>query len=55
MIILPSPFPLLASDQADVIEIFHELMRQSREAAHAEALMPQEPVTPPSDACDPTL
>lgn len=50
-----TPFPLLASDQADVIEIFHELMRQIYGDAQPTETFPHEPVSPPSDSGDPTL
>ena len=42
---LPNPnIPLLASDQAEVIEMFNDLMRQWRGASGA-----AEPAGPPSD------
>lgn len=41
-------FPLLESDQAEVIEIFNELMRQRRAAAKSTETRPAEPVGPPN-------
>ncbi len=42
-------FPLLESDQAEVIEIFNELMRQGRGASNSTETLPHEPVGPPND------
>jgi hypothetical protein len=44
-----SGFPLLESDQAEVIEIFYELMRQPRSASPAAEALAQKRAGPPSD------
>jgi len=41
-------FPLLESDQAEVIEIFNELRRQRSAAANSTEARPAEPVGPPN-------
>jgi hypothetical protein len=53
---LPNPcFPLLPSDQAEVITIFNELMRHSREPVPAADAPPPLPPSPPSDSREPEL
>ncbi|HUH62923.1 MAG TPA: hypothetical protein VLZ50_08000 [Terracidiphilus sp.] len=43
-----SGFPLLESDQAEVIEIFNELMRQWRATSNPAEALVQKPAGPPS-------
>lgn len=45
---IPS-FPLLASDQADVIRIYLELMSARESAAHAAGIPTDQPVAPCND------
>jgi len=48
-----SSFPLLASDQADVIQIFLELMSESDLSYRAPEVTTNHPVGPYSDASNP--
>jgi hypothetical protein len=45
-----SNFPLLASDQADVIQIFLELMIERDRAGHASEATTNQPVGPRNDS-----
>ena len=47
-----SNFPLLASDQADVIQIFLELMIDGDRAGHASEATTDQPVGPRNDSSD---
>jgi hypothetical protein len=47
-----SGFPLLVSDQAEVIEIFNKLMRQWRSSLNSTAALPQQPAGPPREKHD---
>jgi hypothetical protein len=42
-------FPLLESDQAEVIEIFNELMRRQGDVSNPAAALAQKPAGQPSD------
>jgi hypothetical protein len=53
MSIHPNPsFPLLASDQADVIRIFLELLSERERAARASEVAASQPLGPRNDSND---
>lgn len=50
-----SSFPLLASDQADVIRIFLDLMSKNERAEHSAGSTSSQPVGPRNESNDPSF